>query len=144
MVWIDLNTDELIAKRKNADRIKEFSKQLRHFNQEVLVQQPKLPPSTEQVEIEKSKSKMESSRHKAIDYAKNVPKPKVTASTIAEVGTNTRQSRSAGDNGAEYGGRGQGMLYMDEDAFEAAKLQELESKHLQNKAKMEAIRKSLR
>jgi hypothetical protein len=35
-----------------------------------------------------------------------------------------------------------GML-MDEDAFQAAKLQELEAKHQQSKMKMEAIKRSL-
>ncbi len=133
----DLNTDELVAKRKNADRIKEFSRQLRHFNKDVLTQQPKLPSSTEAKDLVTSKVKQESARQKALEFAKNIPKPQAPAS-VAENGM-SRVSRSAdGTNGRNDGG-----LYMDDEAVEAAKLQELESKHMQNKAKMDAIKKSL-
>eukprot|EP01039_Chlorochromonas_danica_P003458 gene3458-3787_t len=71
----DLNTEELVAKRKNMERIKEFSKQLRVVNQDLIQQQRKLPPATEQIDIEKSKQKLNSKRQKALEFARNIPKP---------------------------------------------------------------------
>jgi hypothetical protein len=133
----DLNTDELIAKRKNADRIKEFSKQLRHFNQDVITQQPKKPSAIEENDINIAKSKQDSTRQRALEFARNVPKPKVAPSNPV-IHVPARQSRSSDSNRVESAG-----LYMDDDAMEAAKLQELERKHEQNRAKMDAIRKSM-
>lgn len=61
----DLNTDELVAKRKNAERIKEFSSQLRSINKEVIIQQPKLPSSVEQSDLNVAKQKLDSKRTRA-------------------------------------------------------------------------------
>lgn len=131
----DLNTDELIAKRKNLDRIKDFSKQLRQINKEIISQNPKLPSSVEQNDINLSKRNYESKRQKAIDFARNIPKPKLSTENMQSQ-TNNQRSGSSQSNR-------ESALYMDDDAIEAARLQELEAKHLQNKAKMEAIKKTL-
>eukprot|EP01039_Chlorochromonas_danica_P006866 gene6866-7589_t len=56
---VDLNTEELVVKRKNMERIKEFSKLLRVVNQDAIQQQRKLPPATEQIDIEKSEQNVE-------------------------------------------------------------------------------------
>lgn len=147
LVNADLNTDELIAKRRNAERIKEFSKQLRAFNQEAITQQPKLPSSTEQSDLNIARAKYESNRQRALEFAKHIPKPKVTAEDVhgdtEQAGRSKsaqRRRNSSTENPSEGNGRG---LVMDEDAFQMAKLQELEAKHQQSKAKMEAIKKSL-
>lgn len=132
----DLNTDELVAKRKNLDRIKEFSKQLRHFNQEVIMQQPKKPSAVEENDLNIARSKLESNRQRALEFAKNVPKPKVAAQT-EEREVRRGSSSADGKRNAEKD------LYMDEEAVKEARLQELELKHAQNRAKMDAIRKSL-
>jgi hypothetical protein len=129
----DLNSDELIAKRKNVDRIKQFSKQLRDFNKDAIQQQPKLPSAVEQNDIEISKKKFDSNRIRAMEYARQVPKPKLKPSDRGE-----RISHSAEGN-SQFAND----LYMDEDAFQAAKLQELEAKHQQGKARLEAIKKSI-
>jgi hypothetical protein len=149
---LDLNTDELVAKRKNAERIKEFSRQLRSFNQEQITQQSKLPSATEQNDLQKAKQKYESRRQRAIEFAKQIPKPKSSKEETdlgqdEYSGGNTLfaagQSRSSYSAGNMNGVGGGGGLVMDEDAIHAAKLQELESKHMQSKAKMEAIKRSL-
>lgn len=160
----DLNTDELIAKRKNLDRIKEFSKQLRQVNADMLTQQPKLPSATEQNDLQIARQKYESTRQRALEFAKNnVPKPKVarnaqlderrdqrgyydeeTDNGPSQIRDGTRRSQSAGERSGSYGGSRSNLgIPMDEDAFQAAKLQELEAKHQQSKARMEAIKRSL-
>eukprot|EP01033_Poteriospumella_lacustris_P001653 gene1653-1205_t len=160
----DLNTDELIAKRKNLDRIKEFSKQLRQVNADILTQQPKLPSATEQNDLQIARQKYESTRQRALEFAKsNVPKPKVarnaqlderrdqrgqydgeTDNGPTQIRDGTRRSQSAGERSGSYGGSRSNLgIPMDEDAFQAAKLQELEAKHQQSKARMEAIKRSL-
>lgn len=133
----DLNTDELIAKRKNVDRIKEFSKQLRTFNQEMIMQQPKKPSSVEENDMVVAKGKQESNRQKALEFAKNIPKPKSTT-RCSQMKNHPIHSGSMNSAGGDSNG-----LYIDDDAVEAARLQELEMKHQQNKAKMEAIKRSL-
>ncbi len=126
----DLNTDDLVAKRRNVERVKEFSKQLRAFNQEVIMQQPKKPSSGEENGISLSKFKQESSRHRALEFAKNIPKPKVNSVSVLDESCHCKDKND-------------GSLYMDEEAIDAARLEELEQKHQQNKARMDAIRRSL-
>lgn len=53
----DLNSDELVAKRANLERIKEFSKNLQSFNRQTISQQPKLPPAAEKHDIAVSEQK---------------------------------------------------------------------------------------
>ena len=53
----DLNSDELVAKRANLERIKEFSKNLQSFNRQTISQQPKLPPAAEKRDIAISEQK---------------------------------------------------------------------------------------
>lgn len=65
----DLHRQDLVAKRKNLDRIKEFSNNLRAFNKG---QKPKPPSPT--------RSKPPSKRDKALAFAKHIPKPKVVPS----------------------------------------------------------------
>jgi hypothetical protein len=92
-----------------------------------------------------ARQKYESKRTKALEFAKHIPKPKVERVVENDgIGKNrsqavVRSSRSAGQYSEMAGG-----LYMDSDSEQAAKLQELEAKHLQSKARMEAIKKSLR
>jgi hypothetical protein len=135
----DLNTEELIAKRKNLERIKEFSKQLKSYNKEVLSNQPKLPAANEQLDLEIAKKKYDSNRIRAMEYAKHIPKPKVMNDN------DNNERRASISAGSDDGGgvRNGGGLYMDEDAMQAARLQELEVKHAQGKARLDAIKKSM-
>jgi hypothetical protein len=65
----DLNTDELVAKRANRDRVKDFSQNLNNINQRICQPRTDRPP--------KPVSKPKSTRDKAQEYAKRVPKPRV-------------------------------------------------------------------
>jgi hypothetical protein len=110
---VDLNTDELVAKRANAERIKEFSKNLKVFNKNVM---PKRDGNTD------TNQKAESKKEKAIQYAQNIPKPKVKAEP------KPMEPKNVG---------------VATDAVEVSRLDELTSKHLQSRKQVDAIKKSL-
>mmetsp|Transcript_9617 Transcript_9617/g.13147 ORF Transcript_9617/g.13147 Transcript_9617/m.13147 type:complete len:378 (-) Transcript_9617:24-1157(-) len=129
----DLNTEDLIAKRANVDRVKEFAKNLQQFNHEHLRTQKKLPPSNEKFEIEIAQKKQESKRQKAIEFAKNIPKPKV----------NKSKDQDKDNEGVNYDEDGGGQFQMGEGYEEDIKLQELEAKHVNSKKQIEAIRKAM-
>lgn len=110
---IDLNTEELIAKRANVERIKEFSKNLKEFNKNVM-------PKREN--INERNSKPESKKEKAIQYAQHIPKPKIKSEPKPV------ESKNVG---------------IPTEAVEVSRLDELTSKHLQSRKQVEAIKKSL-
>lgn len=110
--YLDLNSDELLAKRGNLERVKEFSKNLKSFNRELI---------NSQSNNVKKKSVQISAREKAIAFAKNIPKPKPKVNAES-----AESSENIGIDIEEY------------DAIE-----ELASKHLQNKKQVDAIKKSL-
>ena len=73
----DLNSQELVARRANHERVKEFSKQLLAYNQKALQAQRKLPRSSESSELERASQIRDSKRERAIKFAADhVPKPK--------------------------------------------------------------------
>ena len=133
MYLLDLNTEELIAKRANLDRVKEFAKNLHNFNHEHLRNQKKLPPSNEKNEMEIAHKKLESKRQKAIDFAKNIPKPKIPAAKDACGKQRGDDEESAGMSNFDMG----------EGYEEELKLHELEAKHVNSKRQIEAIRKAM-
>jgi hypothetical protein len=127
--YLDLNTDELIAKRANLQRVKEFARNLKQYNDSTLIQQPKLPAAAEQVEINKSMQKLVSKRTKAIEFAKQIPKPKAKTSVASEV-----------DNS--------GIDVNEKDVYgttndDAQRLAELEMKHEEKRRQIEAIKRSM-
>eukprot|EP01041_Mallomonas_annulata_P002338 gene2342-4547_t len=127
----DLNSEELVAKRANAQRIKEFSKNLKSFNEQSLQQQRRLPPSSEAVSVTLTKKKEESSRGKALSFAKNIPKPKIPK-------TNSSPSRTPS------GREDEGSDSLDAAVYEEqSKLLELQARHVDSKRQVEAIKKSL-
>jgi hypothetical protein len=109
---VDLNTDELVAKRANAERIKEFSKNLKQFNKNVM-------PKRDGNEMNQ---KIESKKEKAIQYAQNIPKPKVKAEPKPVEPKNVGVAT---------------------ETVEVSRLDELTSKHLQSRKQVDAIKKSL-
>lgn len=125
----DLNTDELKAKRANAARVKEFSKKLTEYNKQALREQRKLPSSKEMSAMSIAKSKYESKREKMLEFARQIPKPKpkaVNENEEFEHGYMTRED--------EFG--------MSHEA--AMRMQELEAKHAQSQARVEAIKRALK
>lgn len=65
----DLNREDLVAKRKNIDRVKEFSRKLRAMNAKEL----KTQPWKHRAPVPAGASK----RDRALQFAKKIPKPKV-------------------------------------------------------------------
>jgi len=116
--------------------MKEFAKNLQSYNKQVLLQQKKLPSSSESSDIEVSKKKLSSKREKALEFAKHVPKPKVDTKKIKE------QSSPLGieiiDDNYMLKGDQYGMDY-----GEICKIQSLEAQHDEKKKQVEAIKRSL-
>jgi Jhy protein len=133
-VLSDLNTDILKAKRANADRVKDFSKQLHEFNKVSLSDQRRLPYSSEAVGVQMTKKKLESSRERANQFAKKIPKPV----TVKPKG-GSPDGRGEGEEEDEIV-CGFGISAGDE---KASKLEELQAKHLESKRNIEAMRRSM-
>ena len=133
----DLNTEELIAKRVNAERIKEFSKQLQDFNKKSIQVQKKLPSSSEVNSIEIEKMKLESKRIKALEFAKNIPKPKADKPLVLIKGSNSTRALEEDDSylmkNNDFGG----------DYRDISKIESLEIKHEESRRQVEAIKRSM-
>ena len=95
-----MNTEVLKAKRANADRIKDFSKQLNEFNKLNLLDQKKVPHSSEASGVEMCRKKMESNRERGMQFAKQIPKPS-SLKTKTETATNN-SSNSNSDKKNKY------------------------------------------
>ena len=130
----DLNTDVLKAKRANADRIKDFSKQLNEFNKVSLGDQRRLPYSSEASGVQISKKKLESNRERAIQFAKNIPRPAIKGKEMKSFDVDDEDDMADRlMSGSEYG-------VGDQKAF---KLEELQAKHLESKRSIDAMRKQM-
>jgi hypothetical protein len=159
---VDLTRDDLVAKRANADRIKEFSKQLQEFNSQVSQNQRKLPSATEQNDLVVAKGKQESKRERAAQFAKQIPKPKLEGvGRRKSYGDEPTRKLGDGYDGmvGEYGGDENMMDYFDEEnyygaagarnhhqhhhAAEPSKLEQLQAKHAQSKRQVDAIKASI-
>lgn len=115
----DLNTDELKAKRENLQRVKEFSRQLREFNARAAATKPPVFDVHDQ-------PKEPSTRDKALEFAKSIPKPK------PKQNPNRRsQQRTPGDDVEE------------QIQVHRSKLDELEEEHELARKQVEAIKRSL-
>ena len=137
----DLNTDELIAKRANKERIREFSRNLRTINASKIRRQAcstKTAPRTgESIRNEEKMLKQRNSaRQKARDFARHIPRP--------------RQKLISGDNERQCHGRkavSQNSLHADigmqSDDHPLSALDELEMQHDLAVARIAAIRNGL-
>lgn len=117
-----MNTSELVAKRANAERIKQFSKNLNDFNKVSI----KNNISADEKEAMKQ-VKVVSKREKALQFAQNVPKPKVIEKSSAMTNNNGMKA-----------GRNIGVA-----SAPTSKIDELTSRHQQSKMQVEAIKKSM-
>jgi hypothetical protein len=118
----DLNADHLVEKRANKERVKEFSKNLHNINAKICKDAGKKTrlPSDEQKEL--------SSREKAQQYAKRVPRPR---RRVVEEPEQQFDDRNLGDG--EYG-----------EEVELSALEELEMKHNAARREVDAIRKEMK
>lgn len=140
-----------MAKRANLDRIKEFSRNLQSYNRQVIGQQPKLPSASEKHDIAVSEQKYNSRRQKAIEFAKNVPKPKAPSSQQRGAGTGAGGGADGDYDNSEYadqigyngGGASASGMNMGADYAKESRIMELEAQHNNRKIQMEVIRKTL-
>jgi hypothetical protein len=145
----DLNSEELQAKRANADRVKEFSKHLKSYNMSAIRAQKKTAQSTSTStgkpsgkpssgsEVQRTttkshdaaKSEAMNKRDRMKEFSKKVSKPLPKP-----------QKKQGGGFDHAY------MTAKDEfgmDHAEAVRLQELEAKHEESEAQLNAIKRSL-
>ncbi len=149
----DLNSDALIAKRANQQRVKDFSKQLKEFNR-VEIQNEKLS------HVSKDDEKKElSKREKAIQYGKQV-RTKVAAAHVQDTekkslqsGKNPSVKHSAFSeedddwHGSDYNSEDRYVKAADVTGmrYENAKhIEELESQHNDAKRQIDAIKRALK
>ena len=133
-----MNSEVLKAKRANAERIKDFSKQLQDFNKVSLSEQRRLPQSSELSDVQVSKRRLESNRERAIQFSRGVPKPVIKLKNDAV--------EKRGDEESEKEERFMKSSNDDEwglsDA-KAAKLRELQLKHMESKKNIDAMRRAM-
>ena len=101
------------------------------MNHEAILQNRKLPSATEQNDLILSKQKYDSKRQKAIEFARNIPKPKLQNTETQ----NIKIIKSSKDEIGQIP-----ALNLDMDSL---RIQELEAKHEQSKLKIAALKKSL-
>jgi hypothetical protein len=153
-----LNTDELKAKRANADRIREFSKKLRDFNKEAITVRAPSPIDTN---TPHPRHIEQSARSRALEFAKNVPKPKIRKEqnilVHGDTGSAEKDKNNYGsvaeenylswDHNAESFGDDSGLNAAMAAVLGGGKgggrLHELEQKHGDNQRKVDAIKRSL-
>ena len=123
----DLNTEELLEKRKNLEKIKMFSRNLRVINREeetaIAARKAELAPSAASPTPLSALSK----HQKAKEYARAVPKPRVRPA----------------DKGGKAGGEGADGLPVEELEGELDALALLEKQHAEHKAQAALIRAEL-
>ena len=128
----DLNSEHLIAKRANQQRIKDFSRNLRAINQRVITQN--------RHKSRKEKPKMLSTRDKARMYAENIPKPQgfIKNTPLTRIGRkensdfNGKNHYEDNENDVDDENWGRG---------EMSQLDQLEMEHQSSRYNVDAIRR---
>ena len=131
-----MNRDELKAKRANLNRMKEFSKNLNNVNKTVISEQRRLPPSHEARDIKVNQDAQGSSRIRALEFSRNVPKPRIIrkddnqhSDMQAQMEDDDHYVTSDDIYGSDYATN--------------SKMQALDNKHNDTKKQVDAIKKSL-
>ena len=123
-----------MAKRANLQRVKEFARNLNKFNDSYIkTQTSKLPPPNQVHEIQKATEKISSKRTKALEFARHIPKPNVNSKETEEDYVENNGQCDKLDDKDVYG----------LTSSEANRISELETKHLEKKKQIEAIKKSM-
>ncbi|EAS02029.2 hypothetical protein TTHERM_00502200 (macronuclear) [Tetrahymena thermophila SB210] len=96
----NIGTDDWKQKKDLQDKKLEYSNQVKYFNQQQLTN---LPPSNQRKPKQKEEEKKISSRDKALEFSKNIPKPKAkTDKQFTEESSNTKQSNNFYNNPNRY------------------------------------------
>jgi len=117
-----------ISQRENLQRVKEFSKQLREYNARAAAVKPlaqDLPDHSKEL----------SSRDKALEFARSIPKPKLKPPTPATKKLQGRTGRRS-EGGEE-------QVEEEPMGLARSKLDELEVEHETARKQVEAIKRSL-
>uniref|UniRef100_K3X0L0 Uncharacterized protein n=1 Tax=Globisporangium ultimum (strain ATCC 200006 / CBS 805.95 / DAOM BR144) TaxID=431595 RepID=K3X0L0_GLOUD len=133
----DLNSEELVQKRANAERIKAFSKSLRVINK---ASQPKKADSNNG--SPPSRKTASSTRSKALEFAKRIPKPKHSSRSNPE-GSGTLSSTSSSSNIQSIAAQSRPInSVLDDDSEDdqvSSELQQLQLRHQASRAQVEAL-----
>jgi len=156
----DLNSDVLKAKRANKERVKEFSRNLKQYNKQEIQAHRKLPQSSEVLEAERAERKQASKREKMAEYGKRVPKPKGPKAVENHSRALERKAKGRQDaNHHNHDGNGDWPDRDDDfndDAYlrgpdatgmdyaASSNITELEAKHNESRAQIDAIKRALR
>ncbi|KAL4491434.1 hypothetical protein ABPG72_008090 [Tetrahymena utriculariae] len=96
----NIGSDDWKQKKDLQDKKLEYSNQVKYFNQQQLTN---LPPSNQRKPMLKEEEKKISSRDKALEFSKNIPKPKAKADKqFTEESNNTKQSNNFYNNPNRY------------------------------------------
>ena len=125
----NLDSDELKAKRANAQRVKEFSKNLHNYNRQALRMSKKAPSTQEASSMAQSKAVSSSKLERMKEFSRNVPKPKVKSRPMVQGVMQDNYMTAQDECGMEHGA--------------AIRMQELEAKHEESEAQLNAIKRSL-
>ncbi len=130
----DLNSTELIAKRANKERVKDFSRNLRAINQRMIRKSRNRQP--------REKEKKLSVRQKARMYAQNIPKPRGFNRDTPLSRMSRKENINDGYNGEEDDENG---LYNDINTYgvdnNMSQLDQLEMEHQNSRYDVDAIRR---
>jgi Jhy protein len=140
-LFVDLNTDELKAKRANRERVKTFAKNLHEYNQNVIDHTRLVSISNDCADGERAKKILQienSARQRALDFAKGVPKPR-----IAVIKNEVNESNIIKINSIATLQRAKDNLVTADEDRRMSKILELESRHTFDKQKVNHIKKSM-
>lgn len=129
----DLNSEELLMKKANIERVREFSRNLRTINVKQ-TESAKKKPVIDVKELGKEKS----TREKALEFAKKVPKPKTVAKAQSPKEPTPEQppAQNTNTSARTYTRKG-------EREPQLSSLEELETLHFQSRQQAAEIRRSL-
>lgn len=146
--YLDLNTEELKAKRANAERVKEFSKNLNSFNKQQ-IREAATENCSNLSDRQTKAAEPKSSRDRAKEFSKLIPKPRVQRTPVVQgpLKQHTESNDGYGTAAEEYcisTDHEINLLGIPNNAIGGnSRLQELQMKHGENKKKVDAIKKSL-
>lgn len=133
----DLNSDELVQKRANAERIKAFSQNLRVINKSVPPKKGESNNDAQSPPVAAGKSA--STRSKALAFAKRIPKPKHSSRSSPEDGSGpapTSNIQSIAPSSRPINS----VLDDDwEDDEVSSELQQLQLRHQMSRAQVDAL-----
>ncbi|TYZ58034.1 hypothetical protein PybrP1_002878 [[Pythium] brassicae (nom. inval.)] len=133
----DLNSDALVQKRANAERIKAFSKNLRVINKTV---PPKKSESNNEAQSSAAAAgKNASTRSKALAFAKRIPKPKHSSRSSLEDGSGVAPTSNIQSIAPSSRPINSVLDDDSEDDEVSSELQQLQLRHQMSRAQVDAL-----